>query len=113
MFRSLCSRDGALCGGRLAMMSRRSSPYARDATKLTHQVAIELRTHVEQDFIGSCARERGLVGSALDQGTENIRNRKDANEVGNLTTFETMRVSGPVEILVMMKNGVDHFLGNV
>src|SRR5262249_2178417 len=79
---------------------------ARHETKCAHKIAIELRAHVEKDVVGLVVRKRRLVGPPLDQRGEDIGDRDEPREVGNLLPHEAVGISAAVEVFMMMDHHV-------
>src|SRR6185437_5135128 len=81
----------------------------RDGAKRPDKILVELRAHPGQSVVGGLARERRLVGTPFDQRSENVGDRDDANEIGYFVRRQSMRISGAVEILMVVNHHVEHF----
>ena len=53
---------------------------------------------------------RFLIGTVCGQGVECVRYRNDARQQGNLVPFKAVRISPPVERLVVQLDTRNHFL---
>ena len=81
-----------------------------DEAEFPHQVLVELVPHLEQHLVGAGARERRLVGAALQQGTEDVADRDDPHRIGNLASTQAVGISGSIQILVMVDHDVEQLL---
>ena len=81
----------------------------RERAKLPHQVAVELRPHIQEQLIRPCPGHRRAVRTPLDQCAVDVGDRQGAHQIGDLVRLEAVRIPGPVEIFVVMQDHVEHF----
>jgi len=77
----------------------------------TDQVSVEFGSHIEEDLVGSISGQRRLIRAPLNECPEHIRNRHDADEVGNFLSLQPMRIARTVEVFVVVHDNVEHLGG--
>src|SRR5581483_12337550 len=87
----------------------RRSGGQRNRLEGAHQRGFELAAHLAQDVIGLLAAHRGLVGPRLDQRSEDIRDRQEADDVCNDRRSQRIGIAAAVEKFMMVANGIEDF----
>src|SRR6266478_6228008 len=81
----------------------------RERSKRSHQIAVELPAHVFEDFVGGWTGHRRPIRAPLDQRPVDVPDRDDTDEVGDLAAAQPVWIARAIEILVVMKDHVEHF----
>jgi len=80
----------------------------RYGSERPHQVLIQLAVHLPQYVVRFFCGERRLVSALLHQRSKHITYSHNTNEVLNLISDQTVRVSRTIDIFVMVDHHIDH-----
>ena len=86
-----------------------SSRRQRDLAERLDQRPLQLALHAAEDLVGVLPGHWRPVWPGLDQCCEDIRDRQQSDQIGNLRVRQSIRIAGAVKIFVMMPHAVQNF----